>query len=151
MILTPDNIIQYFIAPIIMALITIGAQIKIQPIVQKRIKKEEELWIKKRDLYISTIEMVDKRFDSLSFGDNKPITDPPKNQERNKIYRELLLVSDNEEIPTRFYGFMDDSKQECNPVARAEFIALLRQDLGKSKLGIGHDKIPYFRDRHQSL
>ncbi len=67
MILTPDNIIQYFIAPIIMALITIGAQIKIQPIVQKRIKKEEELWIKKRDLYISTIEMVDKRFDSCIY------------------------------------------------------------------------------------
>lgn len=58
---------------IIVALIVIGAQFIIQPLMQQRITAQTELWLQKKQVYIETIELIDKRFDSMKFNDSEPI------------------------------------------------------------------------------
>lgn len=141
------EIFKYLIAPLVAALIMLTAQFFIQPLIQEKIKAQEELWLHKKQIYIKAIELIDKRFDSMKLRDSKPIQDSPTNEEMNTVYRELLMVCDKEEILIDFQKFMDFSIDGyCSPANRGKFIKLLREDLGKSKLLIDDEKIPYFRE-----
>lgn len=135
------------IAPLLSAFIVLIAQFFLQPSIQKRIKAQEELWLHKKQIYIKTIELIDNKFDSMNYGDSKPIKEEPETEKINNIFRELLMVCDNQEIITNFQNFMDNSiKDYCSPANRGSYIKLLRSDLGgKSKLSIADEKIPYFR------
>ena len=138
---------QNVIGPIIVALIVIGAQFIIQPLMKQKITAQTELWLQKKQVYIETIELIDKRFDSMKFKDSEPIATPPTTDEINNVYRQLLFFCDNGEILTDFHNFMDFSVEGyCSPANRGNFIKLLREDLGKSKLSIVDEKIPYFRE-----
>ena len=135
------------IGPIIIALIVIGAQFIIQPLMQQRITAQIELWLQKKQVYIKTIELIDKRFDSMKFKDSEPKRNPPTTDEINNVYRQLLFFCDNGEILTDFHKFMDFSIEGyCTPANGGNFIKLFREDLGKSKLSIVDGKIPYFRE-----
>jgi|SRR3989338_363341 len=134
------------ISPIVVALVVILAQFIIQPLMQKIITAQNELWLHKKKIYINTIELIDKKFDSLKFADKEPTGDVPTENEINATYRELLLLADSQEILTSFQNFMNTSLKDYNsPANRAKFIQLLRVDLGKSRIGLEDDKIPYFR------
>ena len=111
-------------------------------------KKDFELFIYKKDVYTEVIRVVDKKFDSMNFHDSKPISSEPTTQEMNKVYRQLLLVTDNEEIPSFFMKFMDNAtcNTYCSPAMRGAFLKLLRKDLGKSVLKMRADSIPYYRN-----
>ena len=107
---------------------------------------QHELWLHKKQVYIKAIELVDKRFDSMIFGNSEPIAKEPTTKEINDVFRDLLMVCDNEKIIISFSKFMDISVEGyCCPINRGAFIKLLRKDLGKSTLTIEDDKIPYFR------
>ena len=135
------------IGPIILAIIVIVAQFFIQPLMQQKITAKTELWLQKKEVYIKTIELIDKRFDSMKFQDSEPIGNPPTNDETNKVYRQLLFFCDNEKILTDFLKFMDKAIEGyCCPANRGNFMKLLREDLGKSKLSIAGEEIPYFRE-----
>lgn len=109
--------------------------------------KDFELFIYKKNIYTEVIRVVDKRFDSMNFGDVKQISEEPSTKEMNEAYRQLLLVTDNDEILKRFMKFMDNSINDyCSPANRGDFINLLRIDLGKGEIKIGIDSIPYFRN-----
>ena len=132
---------------IIVALVVIVAQFFIQPAMQRKVTSQSELWLHKKDVYIKTIELVDKRFDSMEFKDAKPINEPPTSKEINSIYRQLLVFCDDDKILTDFEKIMNISVEGyCSPANRGKFIKLLRKDLGKSKLSIIDDKMPYFRE-----
>ena len=82
----------------------------------------------------------------LIFGDKDPVDEPPSNEDVNRINRQLLLVTDNEEIPMTFIKFFDYSGEGfCSPANRGLYINLLRKDLGKRKLKTPNEIIPYFR------
>ncbi len=141
-----EKIIEYFIAPAVVGIVVIIAQFFIQPKIQKEITAQSELWLKKEEIYIKTIGLVDKRFDSMFFKDSKPTVEPPTTQEINEVFRQLLLLCDDDEIIIRFQKFMDISIYEyCSPVNRGGFINLLRKDLSKKKFSIKSEEIPYFR------
>ncbi|MDA2922458.1 hypothetical protein MYX07_04310 [Patescibacteria group bacterium AH-259-L07] len=141
-------LLEFFIAPAVAALIVIIAQFFIQPLMQKNITARSELWLHKKEIYIKTIAIIDKRFDSMVFKNSRPVADPPTNKEFNEVYRELLLVCDDDEILIRFQKFMDTSVEGyCSPANRGDFINLIRKDLGKSKFSIKPKEIPYFRKR----
>lgn len=109
--------------------------------------KDFELFLFKKEIYRQTMEIVDKRFDSMSWKGAEPVSEPPTPGEINNIYRQLLLVSDNDEILKRFMKLMSYSENDyCSPANRGEFINLLRIDLGKEKVNIRVDSIPYFRN-----
>jgi hypothetical protein len=111
-------------------------------------KKDFELFIYKKSVYSEVIRVVDKKFDSMNFHDSKPISSEPTTQEMNEVYRQLLLVTDNEEIPSLFMKFLDNKtcNTYCSPARRGEFLKLLRDDLGKSVLKMRVDSIPYYRN-----
>ena len=145
------TVFQYLVAPIITAIIIapfmLVAQFWIQPLIQERIKIHEELWLHKKQIYFKAAELIDERFDSMKFNDSEPVREAPIEKEMNDVYRELLLVSDNEEILTSFQKFMDASIEDyCSPANRGKFLKLLRDDLGKSDLSADDEKIPYFRE-----
>ncbi len=138
---------QTVIGPIIVALIVIVAQLIIQPLMQRKITAQTELWLQKKQVYIETIELIDKRFDSMKLEDSVHIGKPPITDEINNVYRQLLFFCDNDEILIDFHKFMDLSIEGyCTPANRGNFMKLLREDLGKSKLSIVDEKIPYFRE-----
>lgn len=140
------EILKALIGPLVVALIMLIAQFFLQPIIQEKIKAQEELWLHKKQVCIKTIELIDKRFDSMNFRDSEPIIEAPKPNEINNVFRELLMVCDDEKIIIRFQKFMDTSIEDyCSPATRGAFVKLLRKDLGKSKLSIADDKIPYYR------
>jgi hypothetical protein len=135
------------ISPIIVAVVVIAAQFVIQPLMQRNIIAQTELWLQKKQVYIETIELIDKRFDSMEFKNSKPMRNLPTTDEINNVYRQLLFFCDNSEILTDFRNFMDLSVEGyCSPANRGKFIKLLREDLGKSKLSIADEEIPYFRE-----
>jgi len=140
------DIFKYLCGPIIVGIIMLVAQFFLQPLIQEKIKAQEELWLHKKQVYIKAIELVDKRFDSMIFGNSEPIAKEPTTKEINDVFRDLLMVCDNEKIIISFSKFMDISVEGyCCPINRGAFIKLLRKDLGKSTLTIEDDKIPYFR------
>ena len=141
------KVLEFFIAPTVVALIVIIAQFFIQPLMQKNITAQSELWLHKKEIYIKAIAIIDKRFDSMVFGSSQQTAEPPTNKEINEVYRELLLVCDDDEILIRFQKFMDTSVEGyCSPANRGDFINLIRKDLGESKFSIKPEKIPYFRE-----
>ena len=141
------TVFKYLVAPIILSIIVIGAQFFIQPRMEKRITAQTELWLQKKQAYIETIKLIDKKFDSLQFKDSAPTRSRPTDKETNDAYTQLLFFCDNEEIIIEFQKFMDVSKDYCSPANRGSFIKLLREDLGKSKLSIVDEEVPYFRWR----
>jgi len=133
--------------PIIVLLFAIIAQLIIQPLMQQKITAQTELWLQKIQVYIKTIELIDKMFDSMKLEDSEPIGNRPTTDKMNNVYRQLLFFCDNDEILMDFHKFMDLSIEGyCTPANRGNFIKLLREDLGKSKLSIVDEKIPYFRE-----
>lgn len=144
--------LEFLISPIVVALVVILAQFVIQPLMQKIITAQNELWLHKKKIYVNTIELIDKRFDSLRFVGAEPTGNAPTENEINANYRELLLLTDNQEIVTSFQNFMDTSLNGyASPANRGKFIQLLRIDLGKSRIGIEDDRIPYFRKRNNEI
>lgn len=139
---------QVVFGPIVAAIVVLVAQVFVQPIIQKRITTQTELWLHKMKTYIKAIELVDMKFDSLKFSEAEPVGEPPAEKEINGVYRELLLISDNQEIVVSFQKFMSTFSNNYNsPVNRGKFIKLLRTDLGKPKLAIKDELIPYFRKK----
>ena len=141
-----NKIVEYFLAPAMVAIIVIFVQFFIQPEVQKKATIKTELWLEKKRIYVETVKMIDKRFDSMFFDSAEPIVNTPTTQEINKVFRELLLMCDNDEIIIKFQSFMDYSVEDyCSPASRGDFINLIREDLGKDKFSIKPEVIPYFR------
>jgi len=137
---------EHLVAPAVVGLIVIAAQFFLQPLIQERIASRSELWIQKRALYATALELVDKQFGSLTFGGQSPINRQPTTDELNAVYRQLFLYADDKEIITMFRKFMDASIENYNsPYNRGRFLIRLRQDLGKSATSLSADTIPYFR------
>ena len=140
------NVFTHLVSPTVVGLIVVIAQFFIQPLMQERVTSKSELWLQKRELYVRTMSLIDNKYDSLIFGNIKPISIAPTSQEMNEVYRELLLVSDDENVITEFGNFMDNSRTDYNsPYKRGEFIIRLRKDLGESIVSLKPDAIPYFR------
>ena len=133
--------LQYFLAPIITGAIIFIAQFFLLPRLEKNKTAQVELWREKKDAFIKSVELIDEKYQSLDFGKgSKSIFS--KSPEVNKIYIRLLILSENKDIPNRFWKFFDNSKSQFTPIERGEYILLLAKELG-SKNDTQPDEIPY--------
>ena len=137
--------LQYFLAPLITALIIFIAQFFLLPKLEKNKTAQVELWKEKKDVFIQSIELIDRRYQCLSFGgkkgDGSVFNEPEK---VNKIYTKLLILSENPSIPKKFWRFFDNLVSKYTPAERGEFILLLQKELGQ-KNNTKPENIPYFK------
>jgi hypothetical protein len=146
MVMWTEKLLQYLVGPVVVGVVVVLAQYIIQPKIQKASTAESELWRAKRDVYMKVITVLDRRFDSMNYKGAAPVTEGPVPSEINEIFRELLIMCDNDEIPARFTKFMNVAVEGyCSPANRGEFINMLRLDLGKRSFSITPGEIPYFR------
>ena len=68
-----------------------------------------------------------------------------KYSEVNSVYFKLLLLCDNEKIPSLFWKFFDAKSTSFTPIQRAEFYSLLKKELIDKKLSTPTDSIPILK------
>ena len=142
------SLFEHLIAPLIIGIVVLFGQFLLQPAIQERAASRTDLWAQKRDAYIDAIALVDKKYDSLSFGTPVRTGPAPTDSEINEIYGRLAMTADNTEIITMFQRFMDAASQDYHsPANRGKFILLLRSDLGQPSTGLRPEEVTYFRDQ----
>ncbi len=139
---------QYFMAPVIVALIVIIFQLLFSHIVASRKLKVKEEWLEKKRVFSEALRVLDKSFSSGDIiepsNEKRHIPLPnekPSSQEMNEAYRGLLLVVKNPEILRFFIKLMG---QGGNLVERARFINLLRKELFGSTFEINVGEVGFF-------
>ncbi len=133
--------IQYFLAPITTGVIIFIAQFFLLPKLERNKVAQVELWREKKDVFIKSVELIDEKYQSLDFGKGHKTTFS-KPMEVNKIYTRLLILSENQKIPDKFWKFFDNSVLKYTPAERGEFILLLQKELGL-KSDTRPNEIPY--------
>lgn len=137
------EILKFFIAPITTGSFILVVQFFLLPKLERNKTAQIEFWKERYKSFIMALELVDKKYGSLDFGNgNKGVFN--EESEVNKVYTKLLILSGNKDIPEKFWKFFDNSRKKLTPVERGEFILLLQKELGQ-KNKTKPEKIPFFQ------
>jgi hypothetical protein len=140
-------IAQYFLAPVITALVILSVQFFVQPILETKKVANVELWKDKKNTFLEAVNLVDEKYQTLQFDQsnkNDIATKFTNIAEVNRIYVKLLILSKDQTIPEKFWHFFDDTVKGFSPAERGEFILLLQKELGQ-KNKTPPEKIPVFK------
>jgi hypothetical protein len=109
----------------------------------------QEQWKTKKDVYARAVQVVDKHFDAAGWtGPDvppgcKPLGQEPTSSEKNEVFAQLLLVSEDFTVGQAFSDLLISKDKKANPVSRAQFIFLLRKDLYGKSPDIDPEHVPY--------
>lgn len=144
-----ESLLQYFIAPGIVALIVIILQLFFGHIIASKELKSKEAWLEKKKVFSEALSILDRGLLSREIEElpdkkrrHVPIpSEEPSPQELNNTYRSLLLVAKNPDI---LRSFMKLTEQGGYLSERAQFINLLRDELFGSKFKIHEGEVGFF-------
>ena len=142
-----DIFLQYFLAPILTGLIVFLAQFFLLPKLEETKTLKKELWIEKKNTFIKALELVNEKYETLGFGKKQP-SEFTKLSEANRIYGNLVILSQNREIPESFWKLFDNSRKELQAIERGNFIVLLQKALGQES-HTEAEKMPIFIDQKE--
>lgn len=138
--------IEYFLAPLITALILFILQFFYGPILEKKKTIASDIWLQKKETIIRASELVNEKYQTLKFNSSDTSIGVFTNfKDVNNTYFRLLLLCKNEEIAAIFWHFFDNSTTSFTPVQRGEFISLLKKELIGIDLKTPTNKIPILK------
>ncbi len=110
---------------------------------------KQERWKAKKKAFLAAIKLIDRHLASAAWTGPQvpsvyvPVKEKPSGTEINDVLLQLILISDDKEVPRRFSSFFYKEYQS-SPQTRGEFILRLRNELFARKIKMEPGEIPYF-------
>ncbi len=143
--------LEYFIAPSVVALLVLSAQYFVFPRLEREKTKAVELFKHQKDTFGRVIELVDQcinsqnlqMLDQEKFRGHRP-TSHPDMQEVNRIYSQLILLAGDQTIPKAFIDFFGPTIGGDVLVKRGELILSLRNELYDRKMALSPEEVGFY-------
>jgi hypothetical protein len=141
-----EKIIYSIVTGIVVGVIMLMAQLFITPKIERDKLVAQEQWKAKRIAFSEAISLVDQHFSAGNWTGpdvpkkQTPTVEKPSPLEINRVYSELMLLSEDIKIPKAYITFFNTGGSAGT---RGEFIIMLRKELFKSEISIKPEDIPF--------